>query len=198
MPLVAKCQFHARHNITTIQQCLHSTPVSPSLQAAPSGRLALPFVRYRFVTAHGRPLDRVRRHPFGLSRALYGTEELTPRLAGDAAVWAEPRGCGDFGGGSGGGSGGGPGYRGGFRWRQSAGEVHIIATLVRQIKARADAIMVLMLLTGAGPATSDTQQCFRTTSSPLANLDYLSPALRCRQACCHVSSWWRCTWRTAA
>ncbi|KXZ43994.1 hypothetical protein GPECTOR_75g717 [Gonium pectorale] len=81
------------------------------MPSAPSRVLPLPFRAYRLVTAAGRPVERRRRHPFGLSRALYAAPELTPSLAGDAAVWAEPEG-------------------GGFRWRQSAGEVHLIATRV--------------------------------------------------------------------
>ncbi|GLC59400.1 hypothetical protein PLESTB_001482100 [Pleodorina starrii] len=86
------------------------------LPTAPAGLLALPFQRYRLVNAWGRPVERRRRHPFGLTRALYDASELPPSLAGDSAVWAEPVGP--------------PLELGSFRWRQSAGEVHIMATRV--------------------------------------------------------------------
>ncbi|PNH12875.1 hypothetical protein TSOC_000100 [Tetrabaena socialis] len=89
-------------------ECAAGCIVMPT---SPARLLDLPYKKYRFITAEGRPVERARRHPFGLQRAHYAAADLPPSLAGEGAVWAEPAG-------------------GGFRWRQSAGEVHVIATRV--------------------------------------------------------------------
>ncbi|EFJ42470.1 hypothetical protein VOLCADRAFT_107281 [Volvox carteri f. nagariensis] len=85
-------------------------------RTAPARLLPLPFRHYRFVTSTGAPAERRRRHPFGLTRALYSDTDLPPSQVGDTAIWAEP-------------------LEMGFRWRQSAGEVHVMATQTAVLRA---------------------------------------------------------------
>jgi hypothetical protein len=83
--------------------------------APPKTALELPYRQYRLVTAEGRPLERADKHPFCMSRVYYARGE-TP--AAEAAAWAELA-------------------DGSCRWRQSAGEVKVIALKVpRDLPAR--------------------------------------------------------------
>lgn len=80
-------------------------------QVAPSGLLPLPFALYTLVTQDGAPVERRRSHPFGLTRAVYDSADLPHSMAGERAVWAQVAGAG-------------------ARWRQSAGEVHLLVARV--------------------------------------------------------------------
>jgi hypothetical protein len=59
------------------------------MQAAPSGRIDLPYRHYTLVTADGLLVERTRKHPFGLSRALYSAADA-PDAGRGGLVWAQP------------------------------------------------------------------------------------------------------------
>ena len=75
------------------------------IPAPPAAQLELPYSSYQLVRADGRAVERVDKHPFQLSRVFYDAKERPEQ------VWAELR-------------------DGSCRWRQSAGEVAIIALFV--------------------------------------------------------------------
>jgi hypothetical protein len=75
------------------------------IPAPPAVQLELPYSSYRLVRTDGRAVERVDKHPFQLSRVFYDAKERPEQ------VWAELR-------------------DGSCRWRQSAGEVAIIALRV--------------------------------------------------------------------
>ena len=88
--------------LTTARARSSSQAVIP---APPAAQLELPYSSYQLVRADGRAVERVDKHPFQLSRVFYDAKER-PEL-----VWAQLR-------------------DGSCRWRQSAGEVAIIALSV--------------------------------------------------------------------
>ena len=88
--------------LTTARARSSSQAVIP---APPAAQLKLPYSSYQLVRADGRAVERVDKHPFQLSRVFYDAKER-PEL-----VWAQLR-------------------DGSCRWRQSAGEVAIIALSV--------------------------------------------------------------------
>ncbi|GBF98648.1 hypothetical protein Rsub_11642 [Raphidocelis subcapitata] len=75
---------------------------------APPARLplALPYARYRLVSASGAPVERPDKHPFCMSRVHYAAAAAAASSAPSDPVWFEPA-------------------DGSCRWRQSASEVEV-------------------------------------------------------------------------